>query len=267
MGRHGDLETSKMFKTVGLKKSRRFFHQKNYFWGKFKNGMHYQERLILLFFVFMLFPYTLQSKDFSLNNAEVKVSNLSDEKDTTISNQKDIREVLVKALNLKMKPDSLNQKGYGPFVSVFPAVDYALQSGYLGLLSISTSFYSSPERNKILNVLFNANYSQYHQFWTIVNSNIFFDKLKLHLFGDWKYYNYPTHTFGLGSKSSFADKLNIDFSYVRFYKSLFREIVNNVYAGISITTGILLRILQQVKYIMRSIHCKTGTNQFLLDLL
>jgi hypothetical protein len=148
-----------------------------------------------------------------------------------VSGQTDIRDVLTKELKLNIKPDSLKMKGDGPFFSVIPMVGYSLMSGIVGVISTSTSFYTGEERNRFSNILLNAFYSQYNQFWTIANSNIFIEKRKLHLFGDWRYYKFPTHTYGLGSNSSFSDQLDVQFSYIRFYQLLFREITENIFAG------------------------------------
>jgi outer membrane protein assembly factor BamA len=89
----------------------------------------------------------------------------------------------------------------------------------------------SSDLNRFSNILLNAFYSQYNQFWTIANSNIFIEDRKLHLFGDWRYYKFPTHTYGLGSNSSFGDELDVQFSYIRFYQIMFREITENIFAG------------------------------------
>jgi Omp85 superfamily domain len=180
----------------------------------------------------ILICFAAESNPLTRIGTQTNITNTQAVTDTSISNQKDIRELIASALHIQIKQDSAKMSGKGPFVAAFPMVGYALQSGYLGFVSVSTSFYTSNDRNRFSNVLVNAYYSEYHQFWTIANSNIFFDKLKLHLFGDWRYYKYPTNTFGIGSNSTFADELKIDFSYIRFYQILYREIADNVFAGI-----------------------------------
>lgn len=152
--------------------------------------------------------------------------------DTTRAGQTDIRDIIREGLKLKGKPDSTRMKGEGPFFSVIPMVGYSLMSGLTGVLSASTSFYTSQDRNRFSNILFNAYYSQYNQFWTTINSNIFIEKRKLHLYGDWRYYNFPTNTFGLGSASTFADELKVQYYYIRFYQVLYREITENFFAGL-----------------------------------
>jgi hypothetical protein len=180
----------------------------------------------------ILICFAAESNPLARIGTQTNIINTQTVTDTSISNQKDIRELIASALHIQIKQDSAKMHGKGPFVAAFPMVGYALQSGYLGFVSVSTSFYTSNDRSRFSNVLVNAYYSEYHQFWTIANSNIFFDKLKLHLFGDWRYYKYPTNTFGIGSNSTFADELKIDFSYIRFYQILYREIADNVFTGI-----------------------------------
>jgi len=149
-----------------------------------------------------------------------------------VTNTQDIKDIFDKVLRMKPENDSLKMKGNGPFFSVLPAFGYALQSGYTGAFTTSTSFYTSQSKDKFSNINANAYYSQYHQYWITTNSNIFIDKLKLHLFGDWRYYNFPTNTYGIGSYSSLSNVLSIDYSYFRFYQLVFKEVSQNVFAGI-----------------------------------
>lgn len=153
------------------------------------------------------------------------------QKEKSGETSKDIRDVFARALRLNLKPDSLKMKGSGPFISILPAFGYALQSGYTGAFTTSTSFYTSDSRDRFSSLNANFYYSQYHQYWTIINSNIFIDKLKLHLFGDWRYYNFPTNTYGIGSHTLLSNVVPIDYSYVRFYQTGFREVRKNVFVG------------------------------------
>jgi outer membrane protein assembly factor BamA len=80
--------------------------------------------------------------------------------------------------------------------------------------------------------LVNANYSQFHQYWFTAISNVFLEKQKLHLVGDNRYYKFPTQTYGLGTQSPLSNPLQIDYSYLRFYQVMFREIGANLFIGI-----------------------------------
>ena len=144
---------------------------------------------------------------------------------------RDLKDVVAKTLHIRTKDDSLKFKGNGPFFSVLPAFGYALQSGFTGSVATSVSFYTSLARDKFSSFNANFNYSEYHQYWINTNSNIFIDKRKLHLFQDLRYYNFPTNTYGIGSHSSLANILPIDYSYIRFYQLVFKEVATDVFAG------------------------------------
>jgi outer membrane protein assembly factor BamA len=65
-----------------------------------------------------------------------------------------------------------------------------------------------------------------------MNSNIFLDKYKLHFFGDWRYYKFPTNTFGIGNRTALEDAMPIDYSYIRFYQYVYHGIFDNTFIGL-----------------------------------
>ena len=151
--------------------------------------------------------------------------------DSTTIQQKDVVDIFQELLSRELRKDSALMKDNGPFFSLIPVVGYSLHTGLTGVISTSTTFYSDNERKKNSRILINGNYSVYHQYWFTVISNIFFEKVKLHLTGDTRYYKFPTITYGLGPKSTFSNPLHIDYSYLRFYQVAFREIAPNLFVG------------------------------------
>ena len=152
-------------------------------------------------------------------------------KDSSTVQQKDVVDIFQELLTRQLRKDSALMKDNGPFFSLIPVVGYSLHTGLTGVIATSTTFYSDNERKKNSRILINGNYSVYHQYWFTVISNIFFEKLKLHLTGDTRYYKFPTITYGLGPKSTFSNPLHIDYSYLRFYQVVFREIASNLFVG------------------------------------
>jgi len=71
-----------------------------------------------------------------------------------------------------------------------------------------------------------------HQYLLSCNSNIIFNKLKLHLSGAARYYNSPTNIYGIGDNVYLADVQSIDFSYLRVYQIAYRELVPHLFAGL-----------------------------------
>jgi outer membrane protein assembly factor BamA len=116
-------------------------------------------------------------------------------------------------------------------VSVIPAVGYSRHTGVTGVLATSTAFYTDDERIRNSRVVLNGYYSQYHQYWFTSFSNIFLEKQRLHLVGDTRYYKFPTQTYGLGTQTVSTNPLQIDYSYLRFYQIVLREISSNLFIG------------------------------------
>ena len=152
--------------------------------------------------------------------------------DSVYQTKKDIVDFFRKGVPRTLPKDSTNSTGNGPFFSIMPVVGYSLQSGLTGAIVSNTSFYTDSNRDKISNLILNGYYSRYHQYWFTANTNIFFESRKIHLFGDIRYYNFPTQTFGFGTKSLLSEALNITFSYLRIYQYIFREIAPDLYAGL-----------------------------------
>jgi len=191
--------------------------------------------IILFFLIFVLSPLSqgfAQSNFF--DNNTIRKDSIGDSLQKNKIEQKDLRDVIKKTFKLKsfLGSDTTNQKGEGPFLSVLPAVGYALSSGVTGALVSNISFYTDTLKKKLSSFLASAYYSQYNQYWAIVNSNIFYEKHKMNFVGDWRYYKFPTNTFGLGSKNSLSDAVPIDYSYIRIYQLAMKEIAPNFFTGI-----------------------------------
>ncbi len=152
-------------------------------------------------------------------------------KDSIHSELKDIVDILQGGFKTHLRKDPKSLNGNGPFLSIIPVVGYSLQSGLTGAIVTNTSFYTDNNKTRFSNLLVNGYYSQYHQYWFTANSNIFFEKYKIHLVGDSRYYNFPTETFGLGTDSKLSDALDIKFSYLRISQIVYRELTKSIFVG------------------------------------
>lgn len=158
-------------------------------------------------------------------------NNTVNSKDTTLTRSKDIVDILQGGFKTHLRKDSVSAKGKSPYFSILPVVGYSLQSGLTGAIVTNTSFYTDEKKSRFSNLLVNFYYSQYHQYWFTANSNIFFEKSKIHLLGDSRYYNFPTDTYGLGTNSKLSDALDIKYSYLRISQVVFRELTPSIFAG------------------------------------
>jgi outer membrane protein assembly factor BamA len=128
--------------------------------------------------------------------------------------------------------NSLKNNGLGPYFAFLPAIGYAIASGYIGGMATCVSFFTDPEKSKNSSILAGAYYTQYNQYWTIINSNIFLDKEKFNLIGDWRLYKFPTNTFGLGTNTTPDDADPISYNYLKLYEVGLEEVLQNVYVGL-----------------------------------
>ena len=158
-------------------------------------------------------------------------SEIVSNQDSAFAKQKDIVDLLQGGFKTHLRKDTLSTKGSGPFFSILPVMGYSLQSGLTGAIVTNTSFYTDASKSRFSNLLINGYYSQYHQYWFTANSTLFFEKYKLHLVGDTRYYNFPTQTYGLGTNSMLTDGLDIKYSYFRISQIAFRELTPSIFAG------------------------------------
>jgi len=172
----------------------------------------------------VLFFVLLSSSIFGQTESVVK-------QDSAVSNQKDIVDILQGGFKTHLRKDNNSMKGKATFFSILPVVGYSLQSGLTGAIVTNTSFYTDENKSRFSNLLINGYYSQYHQYWFTANSTLFYEKYKLHLLGDTRYYNFPTQTFGLGTNSTLSDGLNIKYSYLRVAEIVYRELTPSIFAG------------------------------------
>lgn len=156
-------------------------------------------------------------------------------KKDSFNSQTDLIDILSHALPKSFihKAD-LNRKNQqkNPYISILPAAGYVLSTGLTATLSANVSFYTgNTEKNNISAISSSFNYSQYHQILIPVYSNIWINENDWDFVGDWRYYKYPTYTYGLGSRTALKDADLINYNYLRVYQYALKEILPNFLAG------------------------------------
>ena len=159
--------------------------------------------------------------------------------DSTIPNRqvapKDMIDVTKKLLRLRhpIITDSIKVDSNKIFFAFLPAVGYALQTGVTAILATNISFFASKKEknNKLSSFTINPAYSLRNQVMVPIQSNIWLNNNRINLIGDWRYYKYPSNTYGLGGHTSLANADLIDYSYVRFYQEASKQIFPNFYIG------------------------------------
>ncbi len=147
--------------------------------------------------------------------------------------EKDVPDLIVKAFRLKRSGRDDSSKIPGKLLwSVFPVAGYALQSGGVAILATNVSFYTSAENTNLSVITFNPEYSFMQQAILPLIGSIWTANNKINFLSDWRFYKYPSYTYGLGSHSLLNQVDTIDYSYFKFDQEALVKLATNLYGGL-----------------------------------
>ena len=143
------------------------------------------------------------------------------------------------------KEDSTKKKSLGPFYTPVAYPGYSLVSGFLVGVVNSLSFYTHRGNGAKISTISMLNmYTQNKQFLNTLQSNIWLNSEKYNLLGDFRYYKYPNFTYGLGSNTNLEDLNNVNYTLIRVYEVIMREIGKNTFVGVGYNLDIHKNISQ-----------------------
>lgn len=155
--------------------------------------------------------------------------------DTGRYKQKDAMDVITKVIKIKNKeiPDSEYMRPGRILTSIFPAVGYSLTNGVTFILATNFSFYTGNPNNTNLSVIsLNPLYSLKQQVIVPLISSIWLANNKINLLGDYRFYQYPSLTYGLGGKRLLSQSDSVDYSYIKISQEALYAIAHNLYGGV-----------------------------------
>ncbi len=115
---------------------------------------------------------------------------------------------------------------------VLPAVGYTLQTSFAAVLAFNVAINGSYlSKKKLTNISASFAYTLRKQFIMPIQANIWTKDEKYNVILDWRYLLYPQSTFGLGSFSSFADEVRLNYSYLKLYNYFLRKFTPDFYIG------------------------------------
>jgi outer membrane protein assembly factor BamA len=171
----------------------------------------------------------------------------------------DVCDLAEKVFKTRLRIAKVNQNVDGPFFTILPSPGYSVTTGVTGVLAGDISFYSNKkEKGNLSFFTYNFQYSQYKQVLTQSLSTLFFGHDKWQLNGDWRYFNFPTYTWGLGSFTTDADMQAVDYSYLRMYETVLYRIGTNILAG----AGYNLDYYWNIRYGGQNIIPPTGALKY-----
>ncbi|MBS4042555.1 MAG: BamA/TamA family outer membrane protein [Chitinophagaceae bacterium] len=117
--------------------------------------------------------------------------------------------------------------------SVLPVIGYTLQSGLVANVSGNVVFKNGTNDSTNTSALVQGiSYSEYNQLEFYLQSEIWSKNNKWNFNGDLRFYIYPQDTYGLGGFSKEHEAILVNFSFIRFYGTVFRKIKHNLYFGL-----------------------------------
>ncbi len=150
--------------------------------------------------------------------------------------QKDIQDVVKKIfkINIALDPDSSEIKPGRLLFTFLPFIGYTLETGAEAIASVNVSFYRGHKKaNNLSSISTNSQYSLFnHQIIIPIILNIWSKGNTYNWLGDYRYYKYPTYTYGLGGQSSLSKSDLIDYSYIRIYQEVLKNISPDFFAGL-----------------------------------
>lgn len=149
--------------------------------------------------------------------------------------QKDAMDIITQVTQIRVKHPSDSEK-FRPgeiLTSVFPAIGYSLSNGVTFILATNFSFYTgNPDSTNLSVISFNPLYSLKHQTILPLISSVWLKGNMINLLGDYRFYQYPSLTYGLGGRRLLSQSDSVDYSYLKISQDALYRIIKNLYGGI-----------------------------------
>ena len=147
------------------------------------------------------------------------------------SRQKDLIDIILKAINKNTSPDKRAKSGKVN-ISVVPYMGYSLSTGLIADISSGVSFYTAADHHQNLSIIANdMGYDSKIQKLFRTRSEIWGTGNGYKFVTDLRYEIYPTDTYGLGTFTSLATDNDIAYRYLRVYETVLKKITEDYYIG------------------------------------
>lgn len=155
------------------------------------------------------------------------------QQDSARYRQEDATDIFLKTFRIKIKPDTSKLKPGKIYLALFPAVGYTVANSGTATIAANASFYTNNiDSTNLSTILAEPLYSLYHQIIVPLISNIWLKDNNINFLGDWRFYKYPSYTYGLGGNTNIGDADMLDYSYVKVHQEILKRIAEDLYGGI-----------------------------------
>ena len=146
--------------------------------------------------------------------------------------QLDLLDLAGRWFGFKLVPGS-DTEPHKPQWAVLPSLNFQPATGLAAGAILTTAFYpKDTPRTRLSTGTFYVGYSQFNQIITLAISNIWTKDHRFNLQGDWRFYNFPTTTYGLGAQTQLANASLIDYSHIRFHQTVYKAIGRDYMVGL-----------------------------------
>jgi hypothetical protein len=119
-----------------------------------------------------------------------------------------------------------------PQWAILPSFNYQPATSLAVGAILTTSFYPrQTPRTRLSTAYLYGGYTLLNQSMVLAITNIWTRSHRYNLQGDWRFYNFPTVTFGLGNQTELADASTLTYNHIRFYQMAYRAIGNDFMIG------------------------------------
>ena len=151
-------------------------------------------------------------------------------KDIDTTGQKDLIDIARSVFKFKHRKYHKEQKEI--YFSILP-LSTNVPGGSKALVTSTTAgFYLGPRRTTYISSVTFAPYLNLKgRYGLPIHSSIWLNNNTYNIQGDTRFLVYPQFTWGLGGGQTEADKILVNYDYIRFYQSLYKRVTPFFYAG------------------------------------
>ncbi len=150
----------------------------------------------------------------------------------------DAIEIINHILHPKKKLDSLSseQKSHKKYqFSILPGLGYTLQSSFVANVSGNVVFNNGVNDSTNLSAIVGGiSYTAKKQLLFYIQSDYWTKNNDWNITSDIRYYQYPQNTYGLGGYTKELDAVLVNYSFFRFYGTLYKKITPIFYIGLGL---------------------------------
>lgn len=145
----------------------------------------------------------------------------------------DAYDLAKKWFGISIAPRSDSGLGTKPQWAVLPSLNYQPATGIAAGAILTSSFYpKNTPRTRLSTVHLYAGYSQFNQVLATALGNFWTPGHQFNIQVDWRFYNFPTTTYGLGNYTQLANASDVDYNHVRLHQTVYKAVGLDYMVGI-----------------------------------